>query len=115
YGKLYADRQEIRAFFAEGAPVPEGYRRGWSTKYITDITPPVKFYLRGEEYSAQLEHFAARITDPSIPAISTFEDAAETDLTIEMIKGRAGGVPRSAPAAATSQNRGLLARLFAQS
>jgi scyllo-inositol 2-dehydrogenase (NADP+) len=115
YGKLYADRQELRVWLADGAGVPEGYRKGWNVHYITDLTPPVKFYLRGEEYSAQLEHFAARVADPATAALSTFADAADTDLTIEMIKDAAGGVGRPAPTAAAAPQGGLLSRLFARS
>ena len=116
HGKLYADRQELRAFFVDGAPIPDGYREGWSTRYITELTPPVKFYLRGEEYSAQLEHFAARIVDPAIPAVSTFATAAETDLTIQMIKEAAAGVRRAAPATpAPGKSGGLISRILARS
>ena len=35
--------------------VPEGYGAGWNVRYTTELTEPVGFYLRGEEYSAQLE------------------------------------------------------------
>ena len=40
---------------------PAGYRTGWNTRYTTSLTNPVQFYLRGEEYSAQLEHFALAV------------------------------------------------------
>ena len=32
-----------------------GYGPGWNARYTTDLTAPVGFYLRGEEYSAQLD------------------------------------------------------------
>ena len=28
-----------------------GLEKGWNMRYITDLTDPVDFYLRGEEYS----------------------------------------------------------------
>lgn len=91
-GRLYADRQEIQVFLTGAAPVPDGYKAGWTVNYITDLTPPVSFYLRGEEYSAQLEAFGNAITagaTSAAPRENTFQSAAETDATIEMIRAAA--------------------------
>ena len=54
-------------------------------KHITDLTPPVSFYLRGEEYSAQLEAFGRAINRKEAQR-NDFATAAQTDLTIEMIE-----------------------------
>ena len=35
----------------------EDYPSGWTSRYITDLQAPVAFYLRGEEYSAQIDAF----------------------------------------------------------
>ena len=54
-GKIVADRQELQVYIGatgQGAP---GYGKGWTVRYITDLTGPVAYYLRGEEYSAQME------------------------------------------------------------
>ena len=48
---------------ARHAPIPTGYQTGWNVRYTTELTEPVGFYLRGEEYSAQLDHFVRRIED----------------------------------------------------
>src|SRR5690625_5370771 len=56
HGTIYADRQECRVYL-RGPHVPQGYQTGWNVRYTTDLTPPVDFYVRGEEYSAQLHHF----------------------------------------------------------
>lgn len=112
HGKLYADRQEVRAFLAEGAQIPEGYGTGWNVRYTTELTPPVKYYLRGEEYSAQLEHFAERISAPQTPAINSFEGAAQTDVAIQMIRDAAQGVTRPVALSASSRDVGFLARLL---
>lgn len=85
-GRIYADRQEIQVFLTGTAPIPEGYKTGWTVNYITDLTPPVTFYLRGEEYSAQLEAFGNAIMTGTAPRENTFQSAAETDATIEMIR-----------------------------
>ncbi len=88
-GRIYADRQEIQVFLTGNAPIPEGYKEGWTVNYITDLTPPVSFYLRGEEYSAQLEAFGNAIAEGEGSRENSFFSAAETDATIEMIRASA--------------------------
>lgn len=92
-GRIYADRQELQVFLTGTAPVPDGYRTGWAVKYITELTPPVSFYLRGEEYSAQLEAFGDAIVAGHGAFENGFASAAQTDASIEMIRkaAEAGG------------------------
>jgi scyllo-inositol 2-dehydrogenase (NADP+) len=113
-GKLYADRQEIRAFFWDASAAPEGYGEGWNTRYTTDLTQPVEFYIRGEEYSAQLETFRDRVAGTSTAEVNSFAQSAETDTTIQMIKDAAAGVPMPGrPAtAANDERRGLISRVL---
>ena len=89
-GKIIADRQEIRVYIAPGRVV-EGYGEGWTIRYITELQQPVNFYLRGEEYSAQIDQFIDAIQGKSIQVDSTFASAAETDELISKISqvGRA--------------------------
>ena len=61
---------------------PPGYRVGWNVRYTTDLTPPVWFYLRGEEYSAQLDHFVQRVGGATSEDMTTFAEAAVTDRVI---------------------------------
>ena len=70
-----------------------GYTEGWNVRYTTDLTKPVEFYIRGEEYSAQLETFRDRVSGKSRKPINSFADAAVTDATIHMIKAAAAGDP----------------------
>lgn len=85
-GRIYADRQELRAYLRADAAAPSGYRTGWNTRYTTDLTGPVSFYLRGEEYSAQLESFIEAIRQQNgASSDNSFESAAETDRVIEQI------------------------------
>lgn len=87
HGKILADRQEIQVFLRDTATVPDGYRRGWTVANTTALTPPVGFYLRGEEYSAELDHFVRSVErakrgetwDP----VNDFTSAAVTDVVIE--------------------------------
>jgi predicted dehydrogenase len=115
-GKLYADRQELRVFFWDPKNVPEGYTEGWNVRYTTELTKPVEFYIRGEEYSAQLEAFRDRVSGKSHDAINTFADAAITDTTIQMIKAAAAGTSAPPqPVEADDDRRGLLSRVLGRS
>lgn len=83
-GRIVADRQEIRVYLREDADAPAGYHAGWNIAYTTDLTEPVSFYLRGEEYSAQLESFVAAVrAGESVARENSFASAAETDLVID--------------------------------
>ena len=84
-GKIYVDRQELQLYCSACASPPAGYKLGWNVKYITELTSPVSYYLRGEEYTAQIESFAAAITARSSVHDNSFRSAAETDYTIELI------------------------------
>jgi hypothetical protein len=85
-GRIFADRQEIRAYLRGKANLPTGYHEGWNVSYTTDLTKSVSFYLRGEEYSAQLEAFiAAIVAGESDARENSFLSAAETDRAIDSI------------------------------
>ena len=96
-GKIVADRQEMQIYFRAGAP--EGFNKGWNSRYTTDLTEPVWFYLRGEEYSAQVSHFVETIKAGRIDTRSTFRSAVDTDLVLSaMVKDadrRIGAVART--------------------
>ena len=84
-GKIVADRQEVRVFLTPGNSV-EGYREGWTIKYITDLQKPVWYYLRGEEYSAQIDAFAQNIKSNNIEGDNTFASAYATDVVLDLIQ-----------------------------
>lgn len=114
-GKLYVDRTELQLFLTGKHVLKHGYREGWTVRHITDLTPPVSFYLRGEEYSAQLEAFGRAIRKLE-PQRNDFDSAADTDLTIAMIKERAAASP-AAPQPdlhTTNEPKSLLARVFSR-
>ncbi len=79
-GKIIADRQELQIYIRENAGLPEGLNKGWNVRYTTDLTEPVWFYLRGEEYSAQIDHFVKAIKAGNIETRSTFRSATDADL-----------------------------------
>jgi scyllo-inositol 2-dehydrogenase (NADP+) len=83
-GKVFADRQEIQVYLKEDAGV-EGYGEGWTIRYITDLQKPVAYYLRGEEYSAQAEHFLDCIRNKRTDNLNSFRSALETDTVIDQL------------------------------
>ena len=111
-GKIVAERQELQVFLGSRAKPAIDYRPGWTVQYITELTPHPAYYLRGEEYSAQLEGFAAAIQTPGAAQVNSFESAAMTDFTLQMIRDRADApcLPYTPPAAvsvAAPKRRGL--------
>lgn len=85
HGKIYADRQEIQVYLRDTAPLPEGYHAGWNVRYTTELTEAPWFYLRGEEYSAQLDSFVKRVIAREVDGMNDFASAAVTDRVISLI------------------------------
>jgi predicted dehydrogenase len=83
-GKIVCDATEIKIYLKE-ASAAEKLDKGWTIKYITDLAIPVNFYLRGEEYSAQIDYFVKCVKEKTQPLYNTFEQALYTDYVIEMI------------------------------
>ena len=63
-------------YLRDTAADPRGYEEGWNVRYTTELTEPVWFYLRGEEYSAQLESLRERVEDSRAEGMNSFESAA---------------------------------------
>lgn len=98
-GRIFADRQECQAYLREANAGPEGYAQGWNVRYTTELTPPVWFYLRGEEYSAQIEAFVERVESGVMDGTNDFASAAATDRTIAMLVADAAQGTRNGSAA----------------
>lgn len=92
-GRIFADRQELQVYLRGGPDLPEGYREGWNVRYTTDLTQPVWYYLRGEEYSAEIDHFIQAVKSGRPDTRSTFRTAAETDLVAASIVRAADQAP----------------------
>lgn len=84
-GKIIVDATEMKIFFKE-SNCPHPYTKGWNVKHINDFAEDVNFYLRGEEYSAQIDYFIAAIEGKVPNNKNTFETAWQTDSVIEKIK-----------------------------
>ena len=84
-GKICANRQECQVYLRNAAHAPSGYTKGWNIRYTTQLTQPVWFYLRGEEYSAQLDYFIHCIESGERTNVNSFRSAAETDRILSML------------------------------
>jgi len=83
-GKIICDATEIKIYLREANP-KEGLGKGWTIKYITEFAIPVNFYLRGEEYSAQIDNFIGSILNKKQSGINSFSQALYTDKVIDLI------------------------------
>jgi len=86
-GKIISDASELKVFI-KSDKIPQGYSKGWNIKYVTDLTPGVDFYLRGEEYSAQIDYFINAVSGKGPNEKNSFESAWNTDHAISLIKNK---------------------------
>lgn len=115
-GRITADRQECQVYLRDTGAPPAGYQAGWNSRYTTDLTEPVWFYLRGEEYSAQLDYFVTCIEEKRAhDNVNSFESALATDKVISMMIADAEKGPSVASSDALPESpkkrKGLFAAL----
>jgi predicted dehydrogenase len=97
-GRITADRQECRLYLREAhAGLPE-VKAGWTVRYTTDLSAAEDFYLRGEEYSAQINYFVQAIRNASVSNVNSFRSALATDRLVAMIRADARGEARTSAA-----------------
>lgn len=108
-GKIEASRQELNVYLRTKAPSAPELEAGWNKLYTTELTKPVWFYLRGEEYSAQIAYFVDSIRQRRVHAHCNARSALGTDIVAEMIRQDAGRATASAhqPQPATAAAHGL--------
>jgi len=127
-GRINVDRQELQVYLRALPEPVEHYSTGWNLRYTTELTPPVWFYVRGEEYSAQIDHFVQCIktgahtvssfrsaSDASLVASKLREDASKPRTLVERHGGRGGIGADSAPRSHRSKSivRTILDKLWA--
>lgn len=88
-GKIIADAQQLKIYMNRENEV-KNLKKGWNIKYITDLTPPVNFFLRGEEYSAQMDYFIDHVKNRKLENLNSFESALRTDRVIDLLIKDAG-------------------------
>jgi predicted dehydrogenase len=83
-GKIIADLHQFKVFFRD-KPSGDRYGKGWNTVYVTDIVEPVRVYLRGYEFTRQLDYFIDQIESGNMENVCSFEDGYRTDRVIDRI------------------------------
>ena len=84
-GKIICDANELKIYFKTDE-CPLNYSKGWNVKNVTELTPTVDFYLRGEEYSAQIDYFIKAVQREVRNTINDFKSAWLTDKVISLIR-----------------------------
>jgi predicted dehydrogenase len=96
-GRITADRQECQIYLREAHPRLPEFGKGWTIRYTTDLTEQVWYYLRGEEYSAQIDYFANSVKQNRVDGENTFRSALDVDRVVDMITGGPGTPVSVAP------------------
>lgn len=104
-GKINADRQECQLYVRD---------EGWKVSYTTGLTRPVRYYVRGEEYSAQLDYFIDCIERGEKRNVNSFAAALETDLVLDMLQRDATLGPRTTGARPAAARKGAIRETLAR-
>ena len=88
-GRLTADRQECQLYLREPHAGLPGVGKGWTVRYTTDLSDEVWYYLRGEEYSAQIDYFAGSVRAHRLDGENNFASALDADRVVAMMLGEA--------------------------
>ncbi len=83
-GKIAADLHAIKLFLKEEKD-EYGFTKGWNTLYVTDFARPVRFYVRGGEFTSQLDYFIDCILNGVQGEVCNFEDGFATDMIMDSI------------------------------
>ncbi len=84
-GKIIADKHAYKIYLREDIPNDYGFHQGWNTRHITDFAKPVRFYVRGNEFTRQLDYFVECVENGRQNNICNFYDGFVTDTVIEEI------------------------------
>ena len=82
-GRIVADQHAYKIYRRE--TVGESHVSAWKTVYITDIAQPVRMYVRGNEFTRQIDYFIDSICQNRTAGISGFESGMEVDRVIEEV------------------------------
>ena len=113
-GRITADRQECQIYLREAHPGLANTPAGWTVRYTTELSQEVWFYLRGEEYSAQIDYFVKSIEQRRTDGENNFQSALQADRVVAMIlaDSEGGSGPRVGLTSSAPAPKGLLGRIF---
>ena len=83
-GRLTADQHGYKLYLRRALP---GSRApaGWSVCHATDLIGSTRFYVRGNEFTDQLDYFVGRILGDHTGTINSFNSGLEVDRTVQAI------------------------------
>ena len=84
-GKITADFYTYRVCFQD-VPEVEGYVEGWNEGYLADIAGPVRVYVRGFQFTRQLDDFIDCILASKACEVCSFEDGLYADTIMHHIR-----------------------------
>jgi scyllo-inositol 2-dehydrogenase (NADP+) len=85
-GKVVADRQECQLYLRTSCAELPDTKVGWTVRYTTELTKDAWYYLRGEEYSAQIDYFARSIQMSRTDGVNCFSSALATDSVVDLLR-----------------------------
>ncbi len=83
-GKIIADMHAIKLFLKDKTE-NSTFTKGWNTIYVTDFGKPVRFYVRGGEFTSQLDYFIDCVSKGVQGDICNFKDGLTTDTIMDRI------------------------------
>lgn len=83
-GRITADQHAYKIF--RNAPGEHGVAGAWSTCYITDIAQPVRMYVRGNEFTRQLDYFIDSLISNRRDGVCDIAASLEVDEMIDQIR-----------------------------
>lgn len=89
FGELVANKQEIK-FSLTNANEELGFMKGEHEIYVTDLDTDVGYYLRGEDFSLQMQAFSNALNGIDTPIQSLIDSAIVTDRIISEILSQNG-------------------------
>jgi predicted dehydrogenase len=84
-GKIIADLRSLKIFFSQ-TPDIEEYTKGWNIQYFPSLAQPVRFFVRGFEFTRQLDYFVDCILKDRPCEVCSFDEGLKTDTIIEQIR-----------------------------
>ena len=84
-GNIIADKHMYKLFLKKDRD-ELGFHKGWNTRYITDFAKSVRVYVRGNEFTRQLDYFVECIEKGNLNNVSGFVEAHKTDAIMEQIR-----------------------------
>jgi predicted dehydrogenase len=118
-GKIIADRYGYKLYLRYNDPKP-GFNKGWNERSVTDISKGVRYYLRGNDFTEQLDYFVDCINRKTVGNICNFTDGLMTDMVMETItedatrsnKMAIGGNVSEADAKTSTNSENFWGRIF---